>query len=85
MTRWKGRENDHIMIINKSGLAIRIAVEQFRIMGRATQGVRVIKLNGNDEIAAIAKITNGKLNYNPDEDGDLGAADTSGETIEPAE
>jgi DNA gyrase subunit A len=78
-------DNDHIMIINKSGLAIRIAVEQFRIMGRATQGVRVIKLNGNDEIAAIAKITNGKLNYNPDEDGDLGAADTSGETIEPAE
>lgn len=54
-------DNDHIMIINRSGIAIRTEVEQLRVMGRATQGVRIIKLGDNDEIAAIAKITNGKI------------------------
>ncbi|MDW8273890.1 MAG: DNA gyrase subunit A [Chitinophagales bacterium] len=54
-------DNDHIMIINKSGIAMRTEVEQIRISGRATQGVRIIRLGENDEIAAIAKITNGKL------------------------
>jgi len=63
------------MIINKSGIAIRLAVEQLRVMGRAAQGVRVIRLNANDEIAAVAKIENGKLNYNADEDGELGKAE----------
>ena len=75
-------DNDHLMIINKSGIAIRMAVEQLRVMGRATQGVRLIKLDGKDSIAAITKIVNGKLNYNADEDGELGAADTSGESVE---
>ncbi|HWB62243.1 MAG TPA: DNA gyrase C-terminal beta-propeller domain-containing protein, partial [Chitinophagales bacterium] len=75
-------DNDHVMIINKSGIAIRIAVEQLRVMGRATQGVRIIKLDGKDEIAAVAKIENGKLNYNADEDGELGSADESGESAE---
>lgn len=68
-------DNDHIMIINKSGIAIRIAVDKMRIMGRATQGVRLIKVDGKDAIAAIAKIENGKLNYNADEDGELGNAE----------
>jgi len=68
-------DNDHVMIINKSGIAIRIAVEQLRVMGRATQGVRIIKLQGKDEIAALAKIENGKLTYNAEEDGELGATD----------
>jgi DNA gyrase subunit A len=54
-------DDDHIMIINKSGIAIRTEVDQLRVMGRATQGVRIIKLGENDEIAAIAKITNGKI------------------------
>ncbi len=49
-------ENDQLMIINKSGLIIRLEVEQLRVMGRATQGVRLIKLNDDDEIASIAKI-----------------------------
>jgi DNA gyrase subunit A len=71
--------NDHVMIINKSGIAIRLAVEQLRVMGRATQGVRVIKLNPKDEIAAVAKIENGKLNYNPEQDGELGTAEVSTE------
>ena len=74
-------DNDHVMIINKSGIAIRIAVDQLRVMGRATQGVRIIKLDGKDSIAAVAKIENGKLNYNAEEDGELGKADESGETV----
>ena len=75
-------DNDHVMIINKSGIAIRIAVDKLRVMGRATQGVRIIKLDAKDTIAAIAKIENGKLSYNPEEDGELGATDDSGETAE---
>ena len=75
-------DNDHLMIINKSGIAIRLAVEQLRIMGRATQGVRLIKLDESDSIAAVTNIVNGKLTFNPEEDGELGAADTSGETVE---
>lgn len=49
-------ESDHLMIINKSGLTIRMAVSDLRVMGRATQGVRLIKLNDDDQIASIAKI-----------------------------
>ncbi|KJD33041.1 DNA gyrase subunit A [Tamlana nanhaiensis] len=49
-------DNDDLMIINKSGIAIRLAVENLRTMGRATQGVRLINLKGNDSIAAVAKV-----------------------------
>lgn len=72
-------DNDHVMIINKSGIAIRLAVEQLRKMGRAAQGVRLIKLNAKDEIAAVAKIENGKLTYNAEEDGELGTAEVGTE------
>ncbi|MGN0021612.1 DNA gyrase subunit A [Sphingobacterium sp. UBA6645] len=48
-------END-LMIINKSGIVIRIGVESLRVMGRATQGVRLITLKDNDEIASITKV-----------------------------
>lgn len=65
-------DNDHMMIINKSGIAIRMAVEQLRVMGRAAQGVRVIRLDEGDEIAALAKIENGKLNFTGEE-GEMGA------------
>jgi len=68
-------DNDHVMIINKSGIAIRMAVEQLRVMGRAAQGVRLIRLDAKDQIAAVAKIENGKLNYNAEEDGELGKAE----------
>ena len=44
------------MIINKSGIAIRMAVADLRVMGRATQGVKVINLKGSDSIAAVAKV-----------------------------
>nr|WP_294873822.1 DNA gyrase subunit A [uncultured Pedobacter sp.] len=47
---------DDLMIINKSGIVIRIVVSELRVMGRATQGVRLINLKGNDEIASVAKI-----------------------------
>jgi len=47
---------DDLMIINKSGIVIRMAVEDLRVMGRATQGVRLINLKGNDAIAAVAKV-----------------------------
>ena len=49
-------DNDDLMIINKSGIVIRLAVEDLRVMGRATQGVRLINLKGNDTIAAVAKV-----------------------------
>lgn len=49
-------DNDDLMIINKSGIVIRLAVEDLRVMGRATQGVKLINLKGNDTIAAVAKV-----------------------------
>ncbi|MBJ25943.1 MAG: DNA gyrase subunit A [Flavobacteriaceae bacterium] len=47
---------DDLMIINKSGIAIRIAVSDLRVMGRATQGVKLINIKENDSIAAVAKV-----------------------------
>jgi len=49
-------DKEDLMIINKSGIIIRIAVSELRTMGRATQGVRLITLKGDDEIASVAKI-----------------------------
>ncbi|MFT6845596.1 MAG: DNA gyrase subunit A [Flavobacteriales bacterium] len=49
-------DEDDLMIITKSGIAIRLAVAQMRVMGRATQGVRLISLRGKDAIAAVAKV-----------------------------
>ncbi|MCM2301195.1 MAG: DNA gyrase subunit A [Flavobacteriaceae bacterium] len=49
-------EEDDLMIINKSGLTIRIAVADLRVMGRATQGVKLINIKENDSIAAVAKV-----------------------------
>ncbi|AZI22794.1 DNA gyrase subunit A [Chryseobacterium taklimakanense] len=49
-------DGDGLMIINKSGVAIRMSVDELRVMGRNTQGVKVINLKNNDEIAAIAKV-----------------------------
>ncbi|MFD0975513.1 DNA gyrase subunit A [Salinimicrobium gaetbulicola] len=50
------KDGDDLMIINKSGIAIRTSVDSLRVMGRATQGVRLINLKGNDSIAAVAKV-----------------------------
>jgi len=49
-------DSDDLMIINKSGIAIRMSVDDLRTMGRATQGVKLINLKDNDSIAAVAKV-----------------------------
>ena len=54
-----------LMIINKSGIAIRLAIQNLRVMGRATQGVRLINLKGKDQIASVCKVTH------EDEDDDI--------------
>ncbi|REJ80392.1 MAG: DNA gyrase subunit A [Bacteroidetes bacterium] len=50
------QDQDDLMIINKSGITIRMNVDELRIMGRATQGVRLIRLDDEDEIASVAKV-----------------------------
>jgi DNA gyrase subunit A len=49
-------DEDELMIINRSGITIRIEVKELRVMGRATQGVRLIKLNEDDRISSVEKI-----------------------------
>lgn len=49
-------DDDELMIINRSGITIRIKVSELRVMGRATQGVRLIKLNDDDRISSVEKI-----------------------------
>ena len=49
-------DSDDLMIINRSGIAIRMEIESLRVMGRATQGVRLINLRNDDSIAAVAKV-----------------------------
>lgn len=61
-------DDDDLMIINKSGIAIRLHVDQLRVMGRATQGVRLINLKGDDAIAAVTQVPR-------DEDEDIVAID----------
>ncbi|PLW94104.1 MAG: DNA gyrase subunit A [Marinilabiliales bacterium] len=71
-------DGDELMIINKSGIAIRMGLENLRVMGRATQGVKLINLTNGDEIASVAKIIkeeeeldedgNPIVNENPDEE-----------------
>eukprot|EP00388_Colpodella_angusta_P003269 GDKJ01011585.1.p1 GENE.GDKJ01011585.1~~GDKJ01011585.1.p1 ORF type:complete len:853 (+),score=48.32 GDKJ01011585.1:2508-5066(+) len=65
---------DDLMIINKSGIVIRIVVSELRVMGRATQGVRLITLKGNDEIASVAKIEHEDEEA---EDAEVAAEDTT--------
>ena len=53
-------DSNGLMIINKSGIAIRMAVEDLRVMGRATQGVKLINIKEGDSIAAVAKVIHEK-------------------------
>jgi DNA gyrase subunit A len=63
---------DDLMIINKSGLTIRMAIEDLRVMGRATQGVKLINLKGNDSIAAVTKVMKDDVSEPElDEDGNV--------------
>lgn len=52
-------DQDHLMIITKKGIMIRLAVSELRVMGRATQGVRLINLRDDDQIAAVTNVENG--------------------------
>ncbi|PWK79306.1 DNA gyrase subunit A [Mucilaginibacter oryzae] len=75
-------DKEDLMIINKSGIIIRIAVSELRVMGRATQGVRLITLKNDDEIASVAKIEHDEEQEEVGE-GDVAAAegtDATGET-----
>ena len=49
-------EGEDLMIINKSGIAIRLSIDTLRILGRATQGVKLINIKGKDSIAAVTKV-----------------------------
>jgi DNA gyrase subunit A len=63
---------DDLMIINKSGLTIRMAVEDLRVMGRATQGVKLINIKGTDSIAAVTKVMKDDVvEVEVDEDGNV--------------
>lgn len=63
---------DDLMIINKSGLTIRMAVEDLRVMGRATQGVKLINIKENDSIAAVTKVMKDDVSEpEVDEDGNI--------------
>ncbi len=69
---------DDLMIINKSGIAIRMAVDSLRVMGRATQGVRLINIREGDAIAAVAKV----FKEEETEDVDVENPDASSEETE---
>jgi DNA gyrase subunit A len=73
-------DNDHLMIITKHGIMIRIAISNLRIMGRATQGVRLINLKNGDQIAAVTNVVNGATQEEEAE-----AAAEAAEAIEAAE
>jgi len=75
-------DQDDLMIINKSGIAIRLAVEDLRVMGRATQGVRLIKVRDDDSIAAVAKVMQDDEDVELDEDGNVIPSEDSGTTID---
>lgn len=77
-------DQDDLMIINKSGLTIRMEVSDLRVMGRATQGVRLINIKGSDSIAAVTKV------IREDEDQieaaieEAAAIDENGDVVKPA-
>ena len=72
-------DDSDLMIITRNGIAIRLSVSQLRVMGRATQGVKLINLRENDEIAAIAKV--------PSSEEDIQIIDNQGDIVnnEPSE
>ena len=68
------KDTDHLMIINRSGLTIRVAVSTIRVSGRATQGVKLINIKGKDSIAAVAKVT---ISDDGDENGENSVTEES--------
>ena len=72
-------DSDDLMIINRSGVMIRMAVDELRVMGRNTQGVKLINLKEKDEIASVTKVPGGK------EEEMEGACNEEGDNDAPAE
>ncbi len=68
------KDTDHLMIINRSGLTIRVAVDTIRVSGRATQGVKLINIKGKDSIAAVAKVA---ISDNGEENGENSVTEES--------
>jgi len=68
-------DEDDLMIINKSGLTIRMKISDLRVMGRATQGVRLINIKGNDSIAAVTKVLREDEEVELDENGNVSDAE----------
>jgi DNA gyrase subunit A len=64
-------DDEDLMVINKSGITIRIGVDTLRIMGRATQGVKIIRLREDDSIASVAKVTKADDDANNDKSDNL--------------
>ncbi len=73
-------DDNDLMIINKSGILIRLDISTLRVMGRATQGVRLIKLTKNDTIASIAKVEKVE-----EEEEEIEGVENSGENPAPTE
>ena len=64
-------DDNDLMIINRKGVVIRLEVSTIRVMGRATQGVRLINLKNDDHIAAVAKVPHTEEEENPEVEGDI--------------
>jgi len=85
---------DDLMVINKSGITIRIGVDTLRVMGRATQGVKIIRLRDEDKIASVAKVSkfeeeeavlldeDGNVIETPTAEGEVPTTDASDENTE---
>ena len=75
-------DEDNLMIINKSGLTIRLDVSTLRVMGRNTQGVRLINLRNDDAIAAVAKVSASKEEEGQEEGQESTNVEEAGENNE---
>jgi DNA gyrase subunit A len=71
-------DDDELMIINRSGITIRIEVSELRVMGRATQGVRLIKLNEDDRISSVEKIQKIETVENMNQSENLNSGENTG-------
>ncbi|MEM1325945.1 MAG: DNA gyrase subunit A [Bacteroidota bacterium] len=77
-------EEDDLMITSKQGIVIRMAVSDIRVMGRATQGVRVIRLNDSDDIADVAVVRDSGEEELSDEEMTEEAVDDNNDAVEDA-
>ena len=76
-------DSDDLMIINKSGITIRISMDQLRVMGRATQGVKLIRVGEGDEISSVEKISREEELEEPaSPDSETGTPESPEETTE---